>query len=643
MAGLLAAILTGCSKFDQINTDPTAAGGNQVQVEYFIDQSIIHAQQNPDVSERTFVLYWVPGGRQIADADGATFSVGDYDDGWIGAYYNNISGALNSINTAIQVGNQQVTAATQKAYTNNLIQVARIWRAYLMSEMSDNFGPVPIDAFQGKNPEFSSVKDVYYFMLAELKDASSKLDLSVSASAIKNEDPAYGFDFSKWQKYGNSLRLRLAMRLSEVDPSKAQSEFEDADKQPLLTDNSGIFQVQEKPGWDDLSGVYTRCWYELPVSATLNNMVVNLGGIKSADQLPHVVSDPGNLTAALGKVKPADYVGEKFSDYFSTGTNNPVSGYWLDGMPNTIDPRMYQMFYIPGNTTSSIIPTGNCGAWTNATNANLKDISNGNNVAKTVNAAFNWNGMQDGYYGTTWYSNNGLITISAANGYIPVLGNPFRQQKAQRVFFAPWETYFLLAEAAVRGWSTPISGKDAYQAGIKSSFDYWGVTQYLGAYLASTDYNTDGTSVNWDHTTEPPAMHTMNYVDGLTGAAGTAQIKYPVNQLYKGGTLKNDLLTKIITQKFIAQTPWLPLETWSDHRRLGLPFFENVVIQDPIQTLPNLTQSNQMMSSIQNLPQRLKYPSGLKNSNAAGYSQAVSFLGNGGDNILTPLWWAQQQ
>ena len=133
----------------------------------------------------------------------------------------------------------------------------------------------------------------------------------------------------------------------------------------------------------------------------------------------------------------------------------------------------------------------------------------------------------------------------------------------------------------------------------------------------------------------------MNYVDGMSGTAGTVNINYPVNNLYKGGTVRNDLLTKIITQKFIAQTPWLPLETWSDHRRLGLPFFENVVLESPITTLPGLTASNYTTSSVKFFPQRLKYPSSLQNSNINGYNQAVSALG-GTDAVLTPLWWAQQ-
>ena len=37
-------------------------------------------------------------------------------------------------------------------------------------------------------------------------------------------------------------------------------------------------------------------------------------------------------------------------------------------------------------------------------------------------------------------------------------------------------------------------------------------------------------------------------------------------------------MTKIFTQKYIAQVPWLPEEVWSDHRRIGLPFFENQAV-----------------------------------------------------------------
>ena len=45
----------------------------------------------------------------------------------------------------------------------------------------------------------------------------------------------------------------------------------------------------------------------------------------------------------------------------------------------------------------------------------------------------------------------------------------------------------------------------------------------------------------------------MSYVDGIDGCTGNSSIKYPVNNLYKNGAVKNDDLTKIITQKFIAK------------------------------------------------------------------------------------------
>ena len=138
----LGVLFTSCKKFEEINNDPLAASLDQVQVEYFINGSM--------------------------------------------------SGWLNQINSAVQVAESKIASGNVKPYTNNLLQVARIWRAYLMSELSDNFGPIPINAFQGVNPQPASVKDVYYFLLEELKDASSKLDVSVvNPDVVKKEDPVY--------------------------------------------------------------------------------------------------------------------------------------------------------------------------------------------------------------------------------------------------------------------------------------------------------------------------------------------------------------------------------------------------------------------------------------------------------------------
>ena len=619
------ALLASCSKFDELGRDPLAASGEQVQVEYFINNSIIGAQMDPHVAERAFVLYWKTAAHQQFTTG---LSGGSYNDGWSSDYYSYISGWLNNANTAIQIAQEQTAAGNIKPYTNNLLQVARIWRAYLMSELSDNFGPIPINAFQGVNPDFASVKDVYYFIIDELKDASSKLDLTVSnPNNLGKFDQAYNFDYSKWQRYANSIRLRLAMRLSEVDEGKAKAEFEDAASKPLITSMDQAFQVQERPGWDPLSGVMTREWNAQMLSATLYNLYWNLGGIKSSDQLG------ADFDASI---KPDDYVGVRLENHIATKTNNPIAGYWLDGLPYTIDPRAYKAFIIPGdfsNPNFSSFPSWTQDAKTTKRNL-MKDDGT---VWKEVDAKYTFNASTAGDWGNKGAKN----FLRNYEGTIPRLSQRFRNNNEKRIFFAPWETHFLLAEAAVRGWATPIDAKTAYEEGIRQSFEYWGVSNFLGEYLASEDYNNAGTSVAWNHTTEPGDTHAMNYVDGYTNNNGTANIMYPKNDLYMNGTVRNDHLTKIITQKYLAQVPYLPLEAWNDQRRLGLPFFENPAIENPIPTLPALTSANYMTSNVKFFPQRLKYPSGLQNSNAAGYEQAVSFLG-GPDDVFTPLWWAQK-
>lgn len=621
------ALMYSCSDFDEINIDPIAASGDQVQIEYFINNAIIGAQQNPHVAERAFVLYWKAAGRMDRIN---SLPVGSPNDGWSNDYFNALSAWLNHANTAIQVADEKLLSEGALDYMGNLKQVARIWRVYLMSEMADNFGPMPVNGYQGVNPDFNSVQEVYYFMLDELKQAVVEIDESATVpEGVKDFDPAYGYDFSKWKKYANSMRMRLAMRLSEVDASKARQEFEEAvsgsEFIATLQDN---FQVQEKEGWDDLTGVMSREWNMQYLSPTLNNLMIGLGGVVTVDQLPD---------ALHSYVKPSDYMGLKFEDHFTTLTNDPSAGYWFDGLHEVMDPRAYKAYIIPGdfeNPQMNRYPS-----WaldqTGETKRDLMD--EGDNVVKEVDAAFSWNAPSIG----DWGDKGTLNRLRSWPGAVPRLANKFRNSSEKRIFFASWEAYFLIAEGAVRGWAVPMSGQDAYEEGISQSFEYWGVSQHLGTYLASQDYNRAGTSVSWTHTAEPPASVSMTYVDGYTNVAGAFNLEYPENTIYEDGNVKNDLLTKVITQKFIAQTPWLPLETWNDHRRLGLPFFENPAVENPLPNMPQLNSGNYTTNQLNFFPQRLKYPSNLANNVPQGYQQAVDLLG-GEDNVFTPLWWAKQ-
>ncbi len=633
---LVVVSMQSCSDFDEINRNPTVDyTGSIVKPEYLTNNSILGAQQDPHIADRIFVRYWKTAGRM----DRMNYlPIGDYNGSWTNDYYRYLSGWLKDIYSAVNLANIQIEQGSAQPYTQNLKNVARIWRAYLISEGVDNFGPFVIDISKSINPPFSSVEDAYYYMLNELKEASEELDVSVEVSdELKKLDIAYAYDFAKWKKYANSMRMRLAMRISEVAPEKAREHFEDAVSKGYIADLSDAFEVQEDgAGWSNLTGVFTRQWNMQKISTTINNLVVGLGGVKSEN----VLVENSNFSDLQKFIKDENYMGIKYDKHFATKTNDPSAGYWFDGLHNKIDPRMYQMFAIPGDTINpqfNKYPSWAVGYVTDMKKALLEKKGEKLDTLKLVDARYTWNAFALGDWGEKSEFNKLVFGTAATT---PRLVNKLRDGTSKRVFFNSWESYFLIAEASVRGWSVPMSGKEAYEKGIEQSFIYWGVSSHLSTYLASEDYNRVGTSVSWSHTVEP-SKKSLDYIDGYTGAKEKLSYDYPKNYLYKDGSVKNDLLTKIITQKFIAQTPWLPLEAWSDHRRLGLPFFENPAVEKPLPNLPALTKSNYMESKVEFFPQRLRYPSSLESNVPEGYKQAVELLG-GEDSVLTPLWWAKK-
>ena len=619
IAIMISTLATSCNKFEEMNIDPTLADEQQVRPEYFLNNAIIGAQQDPHIGERVYIYYWKTAAHHHYMN---VLNIGADDDTYNVDYWRYLSEWLNNANTAMEIADVKEENGTAEVYNQNLKQVARIWRIYLMSELTDNFGPTPIEAFQGINPKFDSVKDVYYHMLEELKNAPAHIDESISAADISDWDAAYGFDWDKWIRYANSMRMRLAMRLSEIDPTKAKAEFEDAVASGrYIQDASHDFSVQEKDGWDPLAGVMSRSWNTQIISTTLNNLFIGLGGIETADQFTN--------PEILGAIKNENDMGIRYLNNFSTRSNDPSQGYYLDGLPNKMDPRAYKAFFVPGNTTDPEY-------WSEASNQRAT-ITVSDSRTDELDTKNTWNAFSAG----TWGAKGAAMVFRGQNGRQPGMINKFRNHSQRRLFFASWESYFLIAEAALRGWATPMSDKAAYERGIAENFAYWNVSEFVNEYLSSTDYNRAGTSVNYDHVTEPPATFTASYKDAYTNQTGTVQIAYPSNTIYQNGNVKNDKLTKIITQKYIGTFPYLALEAWSDHRRLGLPFFENPAVEQPIPSIPQLTASNYTQNQVNFFPQRLRYPSSFRNADQKNYNEAVSLLG-GADNLFTPLWWAKQ-
>lgn len=637
--------LVSCSDFDEVNTNPTAAGEEYVKPQYALNNSIGQAQMNPGTAERIVVYNWASAARICGEM--SFLNVGRYSDDYTSSYYYpDLSASIKNATLAITAVENQLEAATttahEKEFFPNVKQFARIWRAYLISEFVDNFGPYPIESFLGENPVFNSEKNDYEFILKELKEAAAAINTSVLPVEAEGKcDPFDNvkYDPVKWQKYANSLRMRLAMRLSNIDKATAQAEFEDAAKGNKILTADDMFAVKENDGWDVFSGVYTRSFDDQVLSSTVANLLTNLGGIKVTEQRSDLAS----------YVKPANYLGIKYDRHYVANTDNPTKQYWLDGMPENLDPRALKIFCLPDDENAeNYIDKYNDRTAKDfvlyTVDENGNPIPNKDNPGEIkIDATRCWNGYPAGSRGgwSPTLAYNQLVT----NGYgpgctLPMLGKDYCKGKS-RIFFAAWETYFLLAEASLYGWNTGTTAKEAYENGIKASFEYFGVSEYVNDYLNSTNYNRVGTSVKFDHTTEPTAEQ-MTYVDGYSKEQKTVTYEYPTASKTLYGKALNDHLTKIITQKFIAQTPYLVLEMWSDFRRLGLPFFEipanesSMTGSDMVNAWnPNSWKDGQKWEFY---PQRMRYPSSLENADPEGYKQAVELLG-GSDNIITPLWW----
>jgi hypothetical protein len=633
LAGLFAVggVMTACSDFTEINEDPNQVNEDKVQPQWLFNNSVIEAQMNPEIAERIFILKWNAAAR-FNRLSG--FTIGsdnnDYNTLYLSTSY--AIGWLNTATKAVQFAEKRINSGVAYPYESNIMQMARIWRAYLMAEVTDCFGPIPsvADSFDGDpTPSYSDEKSIYEYILTELAEAQGKLDTSIDMSDVKDEDAFYAGDVSMWQKYANSLRMRYAMRISNVDADFAKAQFVAASALPFISEQADIASVQERSGWSALTGVMTREWNGQQMSVTYKNLVEGLGDCEfsiGGVALPDSVAE---------NVKnPRTYMGEYIPTQFPTTTNDPCAGYFFDGIPKYVDPRAPLTFCVVGWNDGTVYPSSMVKA-SNVVPVKLGAPDPADSIV--INPKYTWTTCVAGIWDTkSAYSSNYIKNLN-----LPLIAQKYRTSELKRVFFGPWESYFLIAEAALNGWNVGMTAEEAYENGIEASFTYMGVPDSeLANYLESTSYNRVGTSVAWNHTTEAQSYQTT-YTDPYDGnALKTVTYNYPKNSIYKNGTVNNDQLTKILTQKYIAQVPWLPLEAWADHRRLGLPFFENQAVEIDYNTtnyLP-LTVSQSKECKLEFYPKRFAYPATLKTVNNEGYKQALQLLG-GIDKASTPLWW----
>ena len=105
----------------------------------------------------------------------------------------------------------------------NQIAAAKILKVWLMDIITDTWGSVPysdvakLDSDGVFYCKYDDQKALYDTLIDELTEAVNMID--ENEPAFVSGDVIYGGDASAWKKFGNSLKCRLAVHISKVDPS----------------------------------------------------------------------------------------------------------------------------------------------------------------------------------------------------------------------------------------------------------------------------------------------------------------------------------------------------------------------------------------------------------------------------------------
>ncbi len=151
----------------------------------------------------------------------------------------------------------------------NTVQASRIIRVFDFHRLTDWYGSIPYtEANQGLagifQPNYDKQKAVYTDMLKELDEACAAFNASdIDYAGFKAADFIYNGDIAKWKKFGYSLMLRLAMRVSNVDAAMAATYVTKAVAGGTMTSNADNLWVKmalTPSEWTNQNGI-SRAFY----------------------------------------------------------------------------------------------------------------------------------------------------------------------------------------------------------------------------------------------------------------------------------------------------------------------------------------------------------------------------------------------
>jgi hypothetical protein len=327
--------LTGCTKnYDQINTDPTRLGELKTEdiAAVFTNAEYMAMYSGDNSSEYQYAQGFAADLYAQYSAITATFDPTDrynieqewIQEQWLATYTKALPAVYSILATTTTPDLQAMNA------------IARIWRVWIYHRATDYYGPIPYSkvGIDSASIPYDAQKDIYMDLFKEITEATDQLKNNLEATNFGSNDKIYGGDNAKWLKFGNTLRLRLAMRISYVEPEMAKEEAEAAVANGTMTDLEDDAYLQVSPV--NYNGFNRQAsWNEFRMSAAMQSI---LGGFQdprmSKFWSPSVIE--GEYTGVRNGMNTEEIAAEENTPDHNSGVSVPLSSDNLGTTPSTV-------------------------------------------------------------------------------------------------------------------------------------------------------------------------------------------------------------------------------------------------------------------------------------------------------------------
>lgn len=254
--------LAGCDTDEliELNINPTAA--NEVDWRFMLTTGQVWAAENRYVNGRVHLNLAAGLIQQMATLQvGGERGSGDkymYHLDSFNAYQDRVYDT--ALKTLAEVIRQTGPDGLNPTWTNTH-HIAQVMYILPMHIMTDLYGNVPYtEANRGIEgiffPQYDTQEFIYKDMLAKLEAAANAI--GTGPDNVGGSDVIFGGDYTKWKRFANSMMLRLAMRISNVDAGTAQTYVQKAIAGGVMQSNDDMAWIQMASGpsqWFNQNGI----------------------------------------------------------------------------------------------------------------------------------------------------------------------------------------------------------------------------------------------------------------------------------------------------------------------------------------------------------------------------------------------------